>query len=89
MYYADSQPGQYSSGLASQLMGLGATYVITTEDSVGYPSPGVNSAAIAYGPVTPEPSSLVLAVLGAIGLFLIARRRGRLAACKVCVAGDR
>ncbi len=84
MYYAISQPGQVAPGLASQLMGLGALYVITTESSENLgedgPGHGANSAAIAYGAPSsvPEPSRVAgllgLAGMGFIGLVWRRRR---------------
>lgn len=80
VFYAISQVGQSESGLASEIAGLGGSYVITTKNSGAY----VNSAALAFGvpsgpgPSVPEPGTYAAMGIGLIGMIgTLLKRRAR------------
>lgn len=71
-YYGINAPGQTRSDLVNQMLALGATYVASEESN---PDPGLYSSALGFSPLAaPEPTSMTLMALGAVGLLGYSRR---------------
>jgi hypothetical protein len=76
-YYAISQLGQSAVGLDTQMTAANSFFNIMTQSSENgdFPNLGANSAALGFGPATPEPSSVALLATALAGFGAYAWRR--------------
>ncbi|WP_310497934.1 PEPxxWA-CTERM sorting domain-containing protein [Sandarakinorhabdus sp.] len=78
-YYGISQPGQSSSDLIRQALGVGAQFLMVTQsaENGAWPYSGRNSAFIGVDTNVPEPASWAMMIAG-FGLVGAAKRRRRM-----------